>query len=164
MKQIKVRTFSLLVLGMVIVSCNMDNTNEQSHSDKDFERVSVAVRQHAPEARALVDSALAATSDSMVYYDYYFLLGSLYMVSAPDSVLPCANRILQFTKRQEPSSRINDIAASAHNLRANYYYLYHQNTEQVLKDNMEAYRLFMQSDLIKMPLISVPTWVMPTSK
>ena len=149
MKQIKERTFLFLVLGMFIVSCNMDNTNERSHSDKDFERVSVAVRQHAPEARTMVDSALAATCDSLVYYDYYFLLGSLYMVSAPDSILPCADRILQFTNRQEPSPRINGIAASAHNLRANYYYLYHQNTEQVLKENMEAYRLFMRSDLIK---------------
>lgn len=141
-------TFLVLII-VLHVSCNNDKAGQSSHSDKDFERVSVAVRQHAPEARAMVDSALATTSDSMVYYDYYFLLGSLYMVSTPDSILPCANRILQFTKRQEPSSRINGIAASAHNLRANYYYLYHQNTEQVLKDNMEAYRLFMQSDLIK---------------
>lgn len=149
MKQIRVSTFFLSMMGMVMLSCNTDSMNERSRSDRDFERVSLAVRQHAPEARALVDSALAVTRDSMVYYDYYFLLGSLYMVSAPDSIIPCANRILQFTNRQKPSPRINGIAASAHNLRANYYYLYRQNTEQVLMDNMEAYRLFMRSDLIK---------------
>ena len=148
MKQNLIKSFFLLFFGMIMFSCLQKQESEQSHSDKDYEKVSMAVRQQMPEARALVDSALVASRDSFTYYDYYFLLGSLYSVSTPDSILPCAERILQFAKRQDPSPRINGIAGSAYNLRANYYYLYHQNTEQVLKDNMEAYRLFMKSDLI----------------
>lgn len=131
-----------------LVSCNNEKTGSRKHSDKDFERVSVAVRQQKPEARAMVDSALAVARDSMTYYDYYFLLGNLYMVNAPDSALMCADRILRFAQQQEPSPRVNGIAGSAYNLRANYYYLYHQNADEVIKDNKEAYRLFMQSDLI----------------
>lgn len=144
------KIFTLVVFfAFFMFSCSTEQEKDRSHSDKDFERVSVAVRQHEAGARALVDSALAATLDSMTYYDYQFLLGSLYIVDAPDSALLCANRILQFTQRQNPSPRVNGIAASAYNLRANYYYLYRQNADEVINDNKEAYRLFMQSDLIK---------------
>ncbi len=138
--------FLIFIFTTLVFSCSKGR--ERSHSDKDFERVSIAVRQHAPGARAMVDSALAVARDSMTYYDYYFLLGNLYMVNAPDSALMCADRILRFAQQQEPSPRVNCIAGSAYNLRANYYYLYHQNADEVIKDNKEAYRLFMQSDLI----------------
>lgn len=138
--------FLIFIFTILVLSCSKER--ERSHSDKDFERVGVAVRQQKPEARAMVDSALAVARDSMTYYDYYFLLGNLYMVNAPDSALMCANHILQFAQRQEPSPRVNGIAGSAYNLRANYYYLYHQNADEVIKDNKEAYRLFMQSDII----------------
>ena len=140
---------TILLFATIVFSCSTNQDREHSHSDKDFERVSVAVRQHEAGARAMVDSALMASTDSLTYYDYYFLLGSLYIMNAPDSALMCANRILQFAQRQPVSPRINGMAGSAYNLKANYYYLYHQNTDEVLKDNMEAYRLFMQSDLIK---------------
>jgi len=139
MKQILVK--ALLVLGVVSVLFSCSQEKGKSRFKAEYERVSEAVRQQKPEARALVDSALMATKDSMIYYNYFFLLGSLYAMTAPDSILPCADRIFQFTNRQEPSPRVNGIAASAYNLRANYYYLYHQNTEQVLKDNKEAYHL-----------------------
>lgn len=146
MKQILVK--ALLVLGVVSVLFSCSKEKGKSRFNAEYERVSEAVRQQKPEARALVDSALMATKDSMIYYYYYYLLGSLYMLNAPDSILPCADRIFQFVKRQEPSPRVNGIAAAAYNLRASYYFMYRQNTELVLKDYIEAYRLFMKSDQI----------------
>ena len=56
---------------------------------------------------------------------------------------------LQFTKNQQQTRRVNGIAASAYNLRANYNYLYHQNYSQVQEDNLKAYQLFMKSDVKK---------------
>lgn len=140
---------TILLFATIVFSCSTNQDREHSHSDKDFERVSVAVRQHEAGARAMVDSALMASTDSLTYYDYYLLLGCLYILNAPDSALMCANRTLRYAQGQPVSPCINGIAGAAYNLKANYYYLYRQNTDEVLKDNMEAYRLFMQSDLIK---------------
>ena len=142
----------LISLGTMTFSCNggkeeKDSRSKEEHAQIDF--ICEKIDKQSPQARVLLDSMLANTTDSLFYYDLYCELGRWYVLASPDSILYCANRILQFTKNQQQTRRVNGIAASAYNLRANYNYLYHQNYSQVQEDNLKAYQLFMKSDVKK---------------
>ena len=120
----------LISLGTMTFSCNggkeeKDSRSKEEHAQIDF--ICEKIDKQSPQARVLLDSMLANTTDSLFYYDLYCELGRWYVLASPDSILYCANRILQFTKNQQQTRRVNGIAASAYNLRANYNYLYHQN-------------------------------------
>ena len=143
-------TFSLLAAVVAMSSCSGDNSMPGGRSKAEYERlkaVADSVDMQSPRARELVDSALTHTSDSLIYYDYFIELSRLFLVQQPDSVLQCTDRIMAFANSQQSTPRTRGLLAEAHHLRANYYYLYHQNNDKALGDNLNAYRLFLQSDM-----------------
>lgn len=148
----KTRFFVLFLLSAVVVmlSCGGDKSMPGGRSKAEYERlkaVADSVDVQSPRARELVDSALAHTSDSLIYYDYLVELGRLFLVQQPDSVLQCSDRIMAFANSQPSTPRTRGLMAEAHHLRANFYYLYHQNNEKALDDNLQAYQFFLQSDM-----------------
>lgn len=134
----------------MMVSCHGERTIENERSEEEImrlKRVGDSVDVLAPTSRAMVDSALAASPDSVTYYDYLVELARWSLVQVPDSAMGHINRIMSFARRQERTPRINGLLAEAFHLRANFFFLYHQNQEKALEDNLEAYRLFMVSDM-----------------
>lgn len=152
MKTNKLLALLLTIVGTMTLSCNGGNKEKDSRTAeqaKQLDMICDLVDKQSPNAKTTIDSVLAKTTDSLFYYDLYCELGRLYILTVPDSTLYCANKIMQFIEKQEPTLRVNGIAASAYNLRANYNYLYHQNYSQVQEDNLKAYQLFMNSDVRK---------------
>ena len=134
----------------MMVSCHGERTIENERSEEEImrlKRVGDSVDVLASTSRAMVDSALAASPDSVTYYDYLVELARWSLVQVPDSAMGHINRIMSFARRQERTPRINGLLAEAFHLRANFFFLYHQNQEKALEDNLEAYRLFMVSDM-----------------
>ena len=152
MKTNTLLTLLLTIVGIMTLSCNGGNEEKDSRTAEQKQQLDMIcemVDKQSPSTTATIDSVLAKTTDSLFYYDLYCELGRLYILTAPDSTLYYANKIMQFIKRQQSTRRVNGIAASAYNLRANYNYLYHQNYSQVQEDNLKAYHLFMKSDVQK---------------
>lgn len=150
MTQTRYLVFLLFFASVAIMSCNEGKTMEDERTEAECQRlknVGDSVDAQSPRAKAMIDSALVHSADSLTYYDYYIELGRLYMLQHPDSVLPCAERIMAFANNQKPSPRVNGLKAEAYHLRANYHYLYHQNNKEALDDNMKAYQLFLNSDM-----------------
>ena len=142
--------FLLLIAVLAMLSCHRERTSRRGLSEEAYLRLKAvgdSVNRQSPRARALIDSALANSADSLTYYDYYVELGRLYMLQQPDSVPACASRIMAFAQRQKESARINGMKAEAYHLNASYNYLYHQNHEEAIKDNIQAYKLFLNSDM-----------------
>ena len=134
----------------MMVSCHGERSIENERSEEEImrlKRVGDSVDVLASTSRAMVDSALAASPDSVTYYDYLVELARWSLVQVPDSAMGHINRIMSFARRQERTPRINGLLAEAFHLRANFFFLYHQNQEKALEDNLEAYRLFMVSDM-----------------
>ena len=134
----------------MMVSCHGERTIENERSEEEImrlKRVGDSVDVLASTSRAMVDSALAVSPDSVTYYDYLVELARWSLVQVPDSAMGHINRIMAFARRQERTPRINGLLAEAFHLRANFFFLYHQNQEKALEDNLEAYRLFMVSDM-----------------
>lgn len=152
MKRKSLFALLLTIVGTMTLSCNGGNEENDSRTTEEYAQLDMIcemVDKQQPQAKATLDSLLANTTDSLLYYDFYCELGRWYILTNPDSTLLCAKKIMQFINKQKPTRRVNGIAASAYNLRANYYYLYHQNYKQVYEDNMKAYNLFMKSDVQK---------------
>ena len=152
MKTNKLLALLLTIVGTMTLSCNGGNEEKDSRTaeeTKQLDMICDLVDKQSPNAKTTIDSVLAKTTDSLFYYDLYCELGRLYILTVPDSTLYCANKIMQFIEKQKPTLRVNGIAASAYNLRANYNYLYHQNYSQVQEDNLKAYHLFLESDVKK---------------
>lgn len=152
MKTNKLLALLLTIVGTMTLSCNGGNKEKDSRTAeqaKQLDMICDLVDKQSPNAKTTIDSVLAKTTDSLFYYDLYCELGRLYILTVPDSTLYYANKIMQFIEKQQSTLRVNGIAASAYNLRANYNYLYHQNYSQVQEDNLKAYQLFMNSDVRK---------------
>lgn len=152
MKTNKLLALLLTIVGTMTLSCNGGNKEKDSRTGeqaKQLDMICDLVDKQSPNAKTTIDSVLAKTTDSLFYYDLYCELGRLYILTVPDSTLYYANKIMQFIEKQQSTLRVNGIAASAYNLRANYNYLYHQNYSQVQEDNLKAYQLFMNSDVRK---------------
>lgn len=140
----------LLLAALFILSCQREPTARRGLPTKAYLRLKAvgdSVDRQSPRAHALIDSALANSPDSLTYYDYFIELGRLYMLQQPDSVPACAKRIMAFANRQKESPRVNGLKAEAHHLNASYNYLYHQNHEEAIKDNIQAYQLFLKSNM-----------------
>ena len=122
MKTNTLLTLLLTIVGIMILSCSGGNKEKDSRTaeqKKQLDMICEMVDKQSPSTTATIDSVLAKTTDSLFYYDLYCELGRLYILTAPDSTLYYANKIMQFIKRQQPTRRVNGIAASAYNLRAN---------------------------------------------
>ena len=90
-----------------LFSCHGDEKAPGGLTAEEYQRlktVADAVDQKSPRARELVDSALANTTDSLNYYDYYVELARHFFLQHPDSALLCSERILSFAKRQKTST------------------------------------------------------------
>ena len=152
MKTNKLLALLLTIVGTMTLSCNGGKKEKDSRTAeqaKQLDMICDLVDKQSPNAKTTIDSVLSKTTDSLFYYDLYCELGRLYILTVPDSTLYYANKIMQFIEKQQSTLRVNGIAASAYNLRANYNYLYHQNYSQVQEDNLKAYQLFMNSDVRK---------------
>ncbi|MBO4316466.1 MAG: histidine kinase [Prevotella sp.] len=149
MRHLTKLTLILMALASVLASCHNGTTWGDERSPEEMERLSAvgdSVDAQSPHARAMIDSALVASKDSLTYYDYYVELVRLYLMEQPDSALPLCNHLLYYAKRQPSTPRTNGLLAEAYHLRANYFILYRTHQEEVLNDNLIAYRLFMASD------------------
>lgn len=138
------------VLASLNIACNDERHVANERTDEEvarLKRVADSVGVMAPTSRAMIDSALRAAPDSLTYYDYLVELGLWSLVQTPDSVLIHADRIMAFAQRQDSTPRTNGLMAEAYHLRANYYFLYHQNQEEALKANLKAYHHFLASDM-----------------
>ncbi len=147
LKAITIAAF--LAATLFILSCH-SNTNESERTETEYnnlKKVADSVDVQSPLAPQMIDSALSRAKDSLTYYDYYVEKGRYALVKNPDSTLAYANKIMQFAKNQSATPRTNGLLAEAYHLKANYYYLYHQKHDEVLKANKEAYRLFLVSDM-----------------
>ena len=91
---------------------------------------------HGLRDEGMLDSALAHTSDSLDYYDYYVELTRFFCMQQPDSVVPCSERILRFTERQKATPRVNGLKAEAYLLRAAYNYNFRQKYDEAIADNI----------------------------
>ena len=142
-------TFLLMSAVLFILSCHNEEMpgGRTKEAYNRLKAVADSVDALSPRARALVDSALDNSSDSLTYYDYYVELGRLYLMTQPESVLQCTERITAFVKSQETTPRVNGLMAEAKLLRANFDYLYHQNYKEAVDNNLEAYHLFLKSDM-----------------
>lgn len=139
---------AIMAITVLIFSCNKSYDDKRSEEEWNrLKKVADSVDVQSPLAMQMIDSALNASKDSLTYYDYYVEKGRFSLVKQPDSTLQCAQRIMQFAQKQPASPRTNGLLAEAHHLRANYYYLYHQNHDEVLTANKKAYDLFMESDM-----------------
>ena len=127
-------TFLLMSAVLFILSCHNEEMpgGRTKEAYNRLKAVADSVDALSPRARALVDSALDNSSDSLTYYDYYVELGRLYLMTQPESVLQCTERITAFVKSQETTPRVNGLMAEAKLLRANFDYLYHQNYKDAL--------------------------------
>ena len=142
--------FLLLIAALAMLSCHRERTSRRGLSEEAYLRLKAvgdSVDRQSPRARALIDSALANSADSLTYYDYYVELGRLYMLQQPDSVPACASRIMAFAQRQKESARVNGLLAESYHLYANYHTLYHQDFAEAIKANIKAYKLFLNSDM-----------------
>lgn len=141
--------FFVVFAILAIVSCHhkdiMGGRTEEAYQR--LKAVGDSVNILSPRARMLIDSALAHSADSLTFYDYYVELGRLYVLTQPDSVLQCTDRITAFAKSQKNSPRVNGLLAEARHLRANYDFLYHQNYKEAIDNNLEAYHFFLKSDM-----------------
>ena len=142
--------FTLVIFAFLLMSCNHQKTGDE-RTEEEYARLRIvtdAVHKQSPKARALLDSALVNTRDSLSYYDYYVEQGHLYLMEQPDSALLLSDRIMHFAKNAPQTPRTKGLLAQAYHLRSNYYYLYHQKQDQALDDDLKAYRLIMESDMI----------------
>lgn len=133
-----------------LFSCHKDEKAPGGRTAEEYQRlkaVADAVDQQSPRARELVDSALAHTTDSLNYYDYYVELVRLFFLQQPDSALLCSERILSFAKRQKTSPRVNGLMAEAYHFRAAYNYHFRQKYDEAIADNKLAYEYFLQSEM-----------------
>ena len=141
--------FLFLFATLFITSCHkeekMGGRTEEAY--KRLEAVGEAVNNLSPRAHILVDSALAHSTDSLTFYDYYVELARLYLQTRPESVEYCTDRITSFANSQKETPRIIGLKAEAKHLRANYDYRIKQKYKDAIDNNLEAYRLFLQSDM-----------------
>ncbi len=142
-------TFLLVFAILSIASCHQEEMpgGRTREAYNRLKAVADSVDALSPRAQALVDSALTHSSDSLTYYDYFVEKGRLYLLTQPESVLQCTDRIAAFAKSQKSTPRINGLMAEAKLLRANFDYLYHQKYQEALDNNLEAYHLFLKSDM-----------------
>ncbi len=142
--------FIVAAIIYVLSSCHKGAATDNERSEAEVARlkmVSDSVDAKSPLARAMIDSALLASKDSLTFYDYYIELGHFFFYGKPDSVIPVSERILHFAQGLPSTPRTNGLKAEALHLRANYYYYYHANHDKVISDNLAAYHLFLNSDM-----------------
>jgi len=117
--------FTLVIFAFLLMSCNHQKTGDE-RTEEEYARLRIvtdAVHKQSPKARALLDSALVNTRDSLSYYDYYVEQGHLYLMEQPDSALLLSDRIMHFAKNAPQTPRTKGLLAQAYHLRSNYYYL-----------------------------------------
>jgi tetratricopeptide (TPR) repeat protein len=150
MRNVHLVAFLVAAVLVSFLSCRGDDEARGGRTVEEYQRLKAvgdSVNMQSPRARELVDSALANTSDSLNYYDYYVELVRYYLIQHSDSALPCCNRILHFASRQKPTSRVNGLIGEAYHLRASYYYNYRQKYDEAIADNKLAYKYFLQSEM-----------------
>ncbi len=140
----------LFFAALFMFSCHENPASRRGLTIAEYQRLKAvgdSVDRQSPVARIMIDSALTHSTDSLTYYDYYIELGRYHLLQHPESVLQCSERILNFAKSQEKTPRVNGLLAEAYHLRANYNYLFHQKSEEVLEDNTKACELFLNSNM-----------------
>ena len=151
MKHLIETAITLVTALFLTLSCNHKEGSDDIRTKAELQRlhaVTDSVLALSPKAKAMVDSALANTQDSLAFYDYYVEKGFLYLMEQPDSVLHVSNKIIYFINHSPQTPRTKGLLAQAYNLRANNYFLNRRMHEEALKYNLKAYQLVMESDII----------------
>lgn len=143
-------TLIICVASVCAMSCGGHKSGDArtEYEQAQFIRINDSILRLDSLSLRLCDSIMAATDDSLTYYDYYILKGRYYLLSAtPDSALHYARRTRDFMEKQPTTSRTRGIKAIANSTEASFYHLLRHNPQEAIKLNTLAYRQIIDSDL-----------------
>ena len=119
-------TLIICVASVCAMSCGGHKSGDArtEYEQAQFIRTNDSILRLDSLSLRLCDSIMAATDDSLTYYDYYILKGRYYLLSAtPDSALHYARRTRDFMEKQPSTSRTRGIKAIANSTEASFYHL-----------------------------------------
>lgn len=143
-------TLIICVASVCAMSCGGHKSGDArtEYEQAQFIRTNDSILRLDSLSLRLCDSIMAATDDSLTYYDYYILKGRYYLLSAtPDSALHYARRTRDFMEKQPSTSRTRGIKAIANSTEASFYHLLRHNPQEAIRLNTLAYRQIIDSDL-----------------
>lgn len=143
-------TLIICVASVCAMSCGGHKSGDArtEYEQAQFIRTKDSILRLDSLSLRLCDSIMAATDDSLTYYDYYILKGRYYLLSAtPDSALHYARRTRDFMEKQPSTSRTRGIKAIANSTEASFYHLLRHNPQEAIRLNTLAYRQIIDSDL-----------------
>lgn len=143
-------TLIICVASVCAMSCGGHKSGDArtEYEQAQFIRINDSILRLDSLSLRLCDSIMAATDDSLTYYDYYILKGRYYLLSAtPDSALHYARRTRDFMEKQPSTSRTRGIKAIANSTEASFYHLLRHNPQEAIRLNTLAYRQIIDSDL-----------------
>lgn len=149
-QRLRLSLYTIALIAFFACSGRESYDHERTPAQKELYKALNDSMQHmVPHALDDIRQAMHDAKDSLTWYDYYLMYGRHYLLSqSPDSLLPYAERTLDFVARAERQTpRTNGLAAMANSLIASYHYLLYHNTDSVLTLYQHAYDLMMQSDL-----------------
>ena len=143
-------TLIICIASVCAMSCGGHKSGDArtEYEQAQFIRTNDSILRLDSLSLRLCDSIMAATDDSLTYYDYYILKGRYYLLSAtPDSALHYARRTRDFMEKQPSTSRTRGIKAIANSTEASFYHLLRHNPQEAIRLNTLAYRQIIDSDL-----------------
>ena len=140
---------------LTLLACHDGRQNAYQELDAALVSLDDSIKHFSPRALALIDSGIAAATDSLTYYSYYERKAKYYyLTTTPDSMLPYIERTLDFCRRNEPSPQLQVVKGMALESKAVYYQHFRQQSDSVIILHQQAYEALRGSNHV-IPLISL---------
>lgn len=135
----------IIILAVIVglASCHNGGSKRQDGIDS---RLDTLLLKRDEGTRAIIDSGIAHSADSMTRYEYTARLARYYYLSpTPDSLVPVLDRVDSFAQRHLGEERGRHLLAYSYNIRGAYYHAFHLEQDRQKALYSKAYDLLMTS-------------------
>lgn len=134
---------------LTLTGCLSKNSPAQRSEEHTQRLIAIddSMTNHSPHTLDMIRCYMAEAKDSMTWYELYSKMAKYWLLSkTPDSLLPYADKVIDFTERQKPTPRVNTLKASAYEYKATLHQKFRSEIDEAIRLRTKAYDAMMASD------------------
>lgn len=134
---------------LTLTGCLSKNSPAQRSEEHTQRLIAIddSLTNHSPHTLDMIRCYLAEAKDSMTWHELYSKMAKYWLLTkTPDSLLPYADKVIDFTERQKPTPRVNALKAAAYEYKATLHQKFRSEIDEAIRLRTKAYDAMMASD------------------